>query len=55
MKEKEYHIAIKVGKRVVYTWVGVARDDNEAREFAYDQFEMDSVAEVENTFVAIRR
>ena len=44
---KTYKINIYLGNKLVYKWVGQAYDVEQAREFAYEQFEFDSYAEEE--------
>ena len=46
MKMKEYKVNIKVGDKVVFKAVVWAFDTKQAMEFAYEQFESQSYAEV---------
>lgn len=42
---KFYKIGIYVGKNLVYVWEGYAIGIVQAREFAYEDFEMNTYAE----------
>ena len=44
-EEKFYKIGIYWSKKLIYVWEGYAFSIEQAREFAYEDFEMNSYAE----------
>lgn len=49
MSYKQYHVQIILGGKVIYETDVVADSEDQAREFAYDQLEMNSYAEAKRT------